>query len=332
MQLANPYFLLLLLLLLPYIVWYILRQHKAEASLKVSSALSFKDIPRSYKEYLIHVPFILRLVAMSMIVIVLCRPQRTNVLEDKDIEGIDIMLCLDISTSMMAKDLEPNRIEAAKQVAADFIKGRPNDNIGLTIFAGEAYTQCPMTVDHVMLLSMLEDVSCNMVYQGLMHDGTAIGMGVATAVNRLKDSKAKSKVIILLTDGTNNVSDIPPPTAASIAKEYGIRIYTIGVGRNGLAPYPVLVAGHFEDIQVSVEIDEKTLRTMASTTQGEYYRATDNSSLQEVYQKIDKLEKTKMHVTQYAKHYEAYALFAFIAIACLLLELLLKETVLKKLP
>ena len=277
-------------------------------------------------------PFLLRIVALTMLVIILCRPQRTNVLEDKDIEGIDIMMCLDVSTSMMAKDLEPNRIEAAKAVAADFISGRPNDNIGLTVFAGEAYTQCPMTVDHTMLLSMLNDVSCSMVYEGAMHDGTAIGMGVATAVNRLKDSKAKSKVIILLTDGTNNVSDIPPLTAASIAKEYGIRIYTIGVGRNGMATYPVYVAGHFEDIQIEVEIDENTLRSMASTTQGEYYRATDNNSLEEVYHKIDQLEKTKMRVTQYAKHYEAYAIFAIIAIACLLMELLLKETILKKLP
>lgn len=332
MQLANPYFLLLLLLLVPYVVWYILRHHNSEATMHISSALPFKDAPTSYKEYLIHAPFILRLAALTMIIIILCRPQRTNVLEDKDIEGIDIMLCIDVSTSMMAKDLEPNRIEAAKAMASEFIDGRPNDNIGLTMFAGEAYTQCPMTVDHVMLQSMLRDMSCDLIYQGLLQDGTAIGMGMANAVNRLKDSKAKSKVIILLTDGTNNVSDIPPLTAASIAKEYGIRIYTIGVGKNGLATYPILVAGHFEDIQVPVEIDEETLRSMAATTQGEYYRATDNNSLQEVYHKIDQLEKTKMRITQYAKHYEAYGIFAIIAAICLLLELLLKETVLKKIP
>ena len=332
MQFANPYFLLLLLLLIPYILWYVLRHRTSEPTLQVSSTAAFRRAPRSWKQMLVHAPFLLRCLSFLMIVLVLCRPQTSNSWSDKTIEGIDIMLCVDISTSMLAEDLRPNRIEAAKKVAAEFIAGRPNDNIGLTIFSGESFTQCPMTTDHTVLLNLFEGVNCDMVQRGLMDDGTAIGMGLANAITRLKDSKAKSKVIILLTDGSNNAGDISPLTAAEIAKSFGIRVYTIGVGTNGTARYPYPVGGRIEYINIPVEIDEKTLASIARTTDGEFYRATNNAKLREVYQEIDKLEKTKMNVKQYSKRYEAFALFALLACLFLLLELLLRETILKKIP
>ena len=332
MQLANPYFLLLLLLLIPYVLWYVLRSHDSEPTLQVSSTLAFRHAPRTWKQMLIHAPFLLRCLAYVMIVIVLCRPQTSNSWSDRTIEGIDIMLCMDISTSMLAEDLRPNRIEAAKKVASEFIAGRPNDNIGLTIFAGESFTQCPMTTDHAVLLNLFNNVSCVVVQRGMMEDGTAIGMGLANAISRLKDSKAKSKVIILLTDGSNNAGDISPLTAAEIAKSFGIRVYTIGVGTNGQARYPMTVAGHTQYVNIPVEIDTKTLASIAGTTNGEFYRATDNSKLREVYQEIDKLEKTKMNVKEYSKRYEAFLPFALAACLLLLLELLLRETILKKIP
>ena len=332
MQFAHPYFLLLLLLLLPYIVWYILRHRTSEPTLQVSSTSAFRHAPRTYKQFLVHAPFLLRCLSFLMIVLVLCRPQTSNSWSDRTIEGIDIMLCVDISTSMLAEDLRPNRIEAAKKVAAEFIAGRPNDNIGLTIFSGESFTQCPMTTDHAVLLNLFENVSCDMVQRGLMDDGTAIGMGLANAITRLKDSKAKSKVIILLTDGSNNAGDISPLTAAEIAKSFGIRVYTIGVGTNGTARYPYPVGGRIEYINIPVEIDEKTLASIARTTDGEFYRATNNAKLREVYQEIDKLEKTKMNVKQYSKRYEAFASFALFACLFILLEILLRETILKKIP
>lgn len=332
MQLANPYFLLLLLLLIPYVLWYLLRSQDSEPKLQVSSTLAFRHAPTTWRLWLIHAPFLLRCLAYVMIVIVLCRPQTSNSWSDRTVEGIDIMLCMDISTSMLAEDLRPNRIEAAKKVASEFISGRPNDNIGLTIFAGESFTQCPMTTDHAVLLNLFNNVSCAMVQRGLMDDGTAIGMGLANAISRLKDSKAKSKVIILLTDGSNNAGDISPLTAAEIAKSFGIRVYTIGVGTNGQARYPMTVAGGVQYVNIPVEIDTKTLASIAGTTNGEFYRATDNSKLREVYQEIDKLEKTKMNVKEYSKRYEAFLPFALAACLLLLVELLLRETILKKLP
>ena len=239
---------------------------------------------------------------------------------------------MDVSTSMLAEDLKPNRLEAAKQVASEFIAGRPNDNIGLTIFAGEAFTQCPMTTDHAVLLNLFHGLKTDMAQTGMIEDGTAVGMGIANAVSRLKDSKAKSKVVILLTDGTNNAGDISPMMAAEIAKSFGVRVYTIGVGTNGLAPYPMPVAGGVQYLNIPVEIDTKTLAAIAGKTDGEFYRATDNKKLEEVYKDIDKLEKTKLNVKQYSKRYEAYALFALIAVVSLLLEMLLRMTILKKIP
>ena len=220
-----------------------------------------------------------------------------------------------------------NTIAAAKDVAAEFINGRPNDNIGITLFAGETFTQCPLTVDHAVLLDMIHNIKC-----GLIEDGTAVGMGVANAVTRLKDSKAKSKVIILLTDGTNNKGDISPLTAAEIAKSFGIRVYTIGVGTNGMAPYPYPVGNTVQYINMPVEIDEKTLTQIAGTTDGNYFRATSNSKLKEVYEEIDKLEKTKLNVKEYSKREEDYRWFALAAFLCVLLEVLLRNSILKKIP
>ena len=327
MVFADSGYLFLLLLLIPLIVGYVLSRKKSDASLQVSDTTVYTYAPKSYKNYLIHAPFILRTLALALLIMVLARPQTTNSWQNSEIEGIDIMLAVDISTSMLAEDLKPNRLEAAKQVAAEFINGRPNDNIGITLFAGESFTQCPLTVDHTVLLNLIKDVNC-----GLIEDGTAVGMGIANAVSRLKDSKAKSKVVIMLTDGTNNRGEISPLTAAEIAKSFGIRVYTIGVGTNGMAPYPYQVAGTVQYVNLPVEIDEKTLSEIASTTQGNYFRATSNSKLEEVYQEIDKLEKTKLNVRQFSKRDEKYEWFALAAFLCILLEVLLRNTVLKKIP
>ena len=264
--------------------------------------------------------------------IVLARPQTHNSWGSRTVEGIDIMLAMDVSTSMLAEDLRPNRMEAAKDVAAEFISGRPTDNIGLTIFAGESFTQCPMTTDHASLLNLLQNVRTDMAAMGLIEDGTAIGMGLANAVSRLKDSKAKSKVVILLTDGSNNRGDISPITAAQIAKSLGIRVYTIGVGTNKVARYPMPVAGGVQYVNIPVEIDNKTLSEIAALTDGNFYRATNNKELQQIYHDIDKLEKSKMNVKKFSKRYEAYQPFALVAVLLLLLEILLRNTVLRRIP
>ena len=327
MVFADSGYLFLLLLLIPLIVGYVLSRKKADASLQISDASVYAHAPKSYKYYLIHVPFILRMLALALLIMVLARPQTTNSWQNSEMEGIDIMLAIDVSTSMLAEDLKPNRLEAAKQVAAEFINGRPNDNIGITLFAGESFTQCPLTVDHTVLLNLIKDVQC-----GFIEDGTAIGMGIANAVSRLKESKAKSKVVITLTDGTNNSGDISPLTAAEIAKSFGIRVYTIGVGTNGMAPYPYQVGGTVQYVNLPVEIDEKMLSEIASITQGNYFRATSNSKLEEVYQEIDKLEKTKLNVRQFSKRDEKYERFALAALLCVLLEILLRNSILKKIP
>lgn len=327
MVFANIEYLFLLLLLIPYIVWYIVKHKSSEATLQISDARVYAHTPKSYKNYLLHIPFLLRITAIVLVILVLARPQTTDNWQNSEIEGIDIMLAIDVSTSMLAEDLKPNRLEAAKEVAAEFINGRPNDNIGVTLFAAESFTQCPLTVDHAVLLNLIKDVQC-----GYIEDGTAVGMGIANAVTRLKDSKAKSKVVILLTDGTNNRGDISPLTAAEIAKSFGIRVYTIGVGTNGMAPYPYPVGDKIQYIQTKVEIDEKTLTQIAGATEGNYFRATSNSKLKEVYQEIDKLEKTKLNVKEYSKRHEEYRTFAVIAFLCILLEVLLRNSILKKIP
>jgi Ca-activated chloride channel family protein len=324
---ANPLYFLLLLLLIPMIGWYIWKLRKSQASVQLSSIEGFAKAPNTLRIYLRHAPFVLRMLAFTFLVIALARPQTTNKWNTTTTEGIDIVMSLDISSSMLAMDLKPDRLEAAKDVAASFINGRPNDNIGLVVFAKESFTQCPLTADHAVLLNLLKDVHC-----GMIEDMTAIGHGLATAVSRLKDSKAKSKVIILLTDGSNNAGEIAPITAAEIAKTFNIRVYTIAVGTMGEAPYPVQTAMGVRIQPIKVEIDEKVLTQIAQLTGGLYFRATNNKALQEIYQEIDKMEKTKMSVQEYSKRYEEYALFAMIGLAFFLLELLLRYTLLKNIP
>lgn len=325
---ANPIYLYLLILLLPMIGWYIWKLRKTQASLQVSSSQAF-DAPAasSYKVYLRHVPFVLRIAAIALLIIVLARPQSTDNWQNTSTEGIDILLTIDVSTSMLAEDLKPNRLEAAKDVAASFINGRPNDNIGLVIFSGESFTQCPLTTDHTVLLNLFKDIQC-----GMIDDGTAIGLGLANAVSRIKDSQAKSKVIILLTDGSNNMGEIAPVTAAEIAKTFGIRVYTVGVGTEGEAPYPFPTAFGIQYQNIRVDIDEPTLKQIASTTGGQYFRATDNSSLKEIYTEIDKMEKTKIQVQEFSKKQEEYKNWALLVLALLFLEVLLRRTILRNIP
>ena len=332
MEFANKEYLFLLLLLIPYIIWYLMYRKKTEPTMRMSDTKAYRFAPRSWKVTLMPLQLILRIAVFILLILILARPQTRNSWNNKEIEGIDIMMAMDVSGSMLAEDLKPNRIEAAKQVAAEFIAGRPNDNIGLTIFAGEAFTQCPMTTDHASLLNLLQGVRTDIATRGLIEDGTAIGMGLANAVSRLKDSKAKSKVVILLTDGSNNRGDISPMTAAEIAKSLGIRVYTIGVGTNKVAPYPMVVAGGVQYVNIPVEIDSKTLNDIAAATDGDFYRATNNKELQNIYKEIDKLEKSKLSVKTFSKKYDAYQPFTMVAILLLLLEILLRITVFRKLP
>ena len=332
MTFANPGYFLLLLPLAAYVIWYLLRNDRSEPSMQVSTISMYAKLPKSPLTWLRHLPFLLRVAGVTLLIIVLARPQSTHSWQRSEVEGIDIMMAVDISTSMLAEDLKPNRLEAAKQVAADFINGRPNDNIGLTIFAGQSFTQSPLTTDHAVLLNIFNNVSCDMVLNGTIMDGTAIGDGIANAVTRLKDSQAKSKVIILLTDGSNNRGEISPLTAAEIAKTFGIRVYTIGVGTNGTAPYPIQAYGRTIYQNVPVEIDENTLQQIAQTADGQYYRATSNSKLKEVYEEIDKLEKTKLNVKDFSRKNEEFMPFALAAMLCILLELLLRLTLLRRIP
>ena len=332
MEFANKEYFVLLILLIPYVLWYLLYRKKTEPTMRVSTTGAYLLAPKSWKQRIIHAPMVLRCLCFVMIVCVMARPQTHNSWDNKSVEGIDIMLAMDVSTSMLAEDLKPNRLEAAKNVAAEFIAGRPNDNIGLTIFAGESFTQCPMATDHASLLNLLGSVRTDIAARGIISDGTAIGMGLANAVSRLKESKAKSKVVILLTDGSNNMGDISPMTSAEIAHSMGVRVYTIAVGTSKVAPYPVPVAGGVQYVNMPVEIDTQTLRDIAQTTDGSAYRATNNRELSQIYKDIDKLEKTKMDVKRFSKRYEAYQPFAIIALALLLAELLLKLTVLRRLP
>lgn len=321
-------YLLLFIPLALYVVWYILKGRRQTPSMKISTVMPYMQGVKSYRNYLIHLPFAFRVLVFSMLIFVLARPQSTNRWQNTEVEGIDIMLAMDVSTSMLAMDLQPNRIEAAKQVASEFVNGRPNDNIGLTIFAGESFTQCPLTIDHSVMLNMLNSVKCDIAAQGIIEDGTAIGMGLANAITRLKESKAKSKVIILLTDGSNNRGEIAPEMAADIAAQFGIRVYTIGVGTNGTAPYPY--GGQV--VTVPVEIDENTLIKIASITDGQYYRATSNSKLKDVYEQIDKLERTKLNVKDFSSREEEYLPFAIVAFFALFIELFLRNTILKRIP
>ncbi len=332
MEFANKEYFILLLLLVPYVLWYFLYRKRNEPTMRISDTSAYLDAPKSWRVRMVHAPMVLRCLTFILAVTILARPQTHNAWDNRSVEGIDIMLAMDISASMLAEDLKPNRMEAAKNVASEFISGRPDDNIGLTIFAGEAFTQCPMTTDHASLQNLLHEVRTDLVMKGLIDDGTAVGMGLSNAVLRLKDSKAKSKVVILLTDGANNCGDISPMTAAQIAKSLGIRVYTVGVGSNNVAPYPMQVAGGVQYIYRPAEVDTKTLEDIAAMTDGNYYRATNNKELKKIYSDIDKLEKTKLTVKKFSKRYEAYMPFAWAALLTLLLEVLLRISILRRIP
>jgi len=322
-----PKLLYLLLLLIPAILWYVLRDRYSKASLQFSSLEAFNNSRISVRQYLRHLLFVFRIFAFAILIIVLARPQSTEHWQNVTTEGIDIIIALDISSSMLARDFQPDRLEASKDVATEFISGRPNDRIGLVVFAGESFTQCPLTSDHSVLINFFHDVE-----SGMIEDGTAIGNGLATSISRLKDSKAISKVIILLTDGVNNRGEIAPKTAAEIAKTFGIRVYTVGVGSMGMAPYPVNTAFGIKYQNMKVEIDEKVLKEVAMETDGRYFRATDNRKLKEIYEQIDQLEKSKIEVKEVSKRKEEFAGFALIAFFLLVAEGLFRILLFRALP
>lgn len=323
----NPEYFYLLLLLLPMIAWYIWRNKKAGASIQFSSVMGLSKIPKNWKHYFRHSVFVFLLASMSFLIMALARPQSSNSWQNVTTEGIDIVIALDISSSMLAMDFQPNRLEAAKDVAIQFISGRPNDKIGLVVFSGESFTQCPLTTDHATVINLFKNIE-----SGMIEDGTAIGNGLATAVSRLKESTAISKVVILLTDGENNRGEIAPVTAAELAKTYGIRVYTVGVGTIGTAPYPVQTPFGVQVRDMDVKIDEATLQKIAETTDGKYFRATNNTKLAEIYKEIDKLEKSKMDVHEFSKKEEEYLKFALAGALFLLLGLFLKITIFRNIP
>jgi len=326
-ELANPGYLLLLVLLVPMIVWYIMREKYSHADLKYSSLQIFKGVNRAGKVWFRHVLFVMKMLALAFLIFALARPQAENKWKTYSNKGIDIVLTLDVSTSMLAQDFTPNRIEAAKKVAKNFILERANDRIGLVIFSGESFTQCPLTTDRAVLVNLMKDVKC-----GMIKDGTAIGLGLANAVNRLKESKSKSKVVILLTDGVNNGGAIAPETAAELAKTFGIRVYTIGVGSQGTAPYPFQTPFGIQMQDVPVEIDEAMLIKIADLTDGKYFRATNNETLAKIYTEIDKMEKSKIDVKHFSKKDEKFFIFVLIGMLLLVTESLLAFSAFRKIP
>lgn len=322
-EFANPEAFWLLILIPLIVLWYILQLNRSSALVRHSNTAWFKTERFNLKLWLRHYPPLLRSLALASLIIALARPQSSMSFEDVVTEGIDIVIALDISGSMLAEDFKPNRLQAAKKVAMDFIGGRPNDRIGLVIYSGETFTQCPLTIDHDVLLNLFNEIK-----NGMIEDGTAIGDGLATAVNRLKESDAKSKVVILLTDGQQTAGSIPPLTAGEIAKQFGVRVYTIGVGTIGEAPYPFQTPfGTTQYQNVPVKIDEVTLKGIAEVTGGAYFRATDNKKLAEIYSEIDSMEKTKIEVTQYRKKSEQFLPWAIIGTFFVLLEYTLKNTI-----
>ena len=295
--------------------------------MRVSTAVPWKKHGRSFMTFFRHVPFALRAFALVMVVIAIARPRSSEELSKVDTEGIDIVLAMDVSTSMLARDLTPDRISASKDIAIEFISQRPSDRMGIVVFAGESFTQCPLTTDRATLINLMKEVQTD-----LIEDGTAIGNGLDTAVARLKDSDAKSRVVILLTDGVNNSGEVSPQTAAEIAKTYGVRVYTIGVGKEGMAPYPVMTPWGVQVQNLKVEIDEKLLKEVAESTGGRYFRATDNTKLAEIYSEINKMEKAKTTVDSFPVYKELFGSFAVWALLALLLELLLNWFVIRRLP
>jgi Ca-activated chloride channel family protein len=304
-------------LLVLHYLWMELRGRKPH--LRVSTSAPWKQEGVPVLAVLRHLPFVLRTVALVCIVLAIARPRSSTEVEKIDTEGIDIVLAMDVSTSMLARDFNPDRISAAKDIAIEFIAQRPSDRMGIVVFAGESYTQCPLTTDRATLINLMKEVQT-----GLIEDGTAIGNGLATAVARMKDSDAKSRVVILLTDGVNNSGEIAPQTAAEIAKTYGIRVYTIGVGANGMAPYPVMTPWGVDVQNMKVEIDEDLLKAIADATGGRYFRATDNTKLSEIYSEINKMEKARTTIDSFPVYKELFGRYAIAALICLLLEILVR--------
>ncbi len=324
---ANPQLLYFLIIIPLMIVWYIFRQGKSVPSLQTTGLQVFDNVSPTWKNYLRHLPFSLRQTAFALLVIVIARPQSSSSWQNITTEGIDIVLTLDISGSMLAEDFKPNRLDASKAVASEFIAGRPDDRMGLVVFSGESFTQCPLTTDHAVLLNLFQGIE-----SGIIEDGTAIGLGLANAVSRLKDSDSKSKVIILLTDGMNNRGEIAPVTAAEIAKTYGIRVYTIGVGSLGTAPYPFQTPFGIQYQNVKVEIDEQVLGQIASMTGGKYFRATNNEKLRDIYKEIDQMEKSRIEVTEISSKTEEYQRYLWLALLMVGVEVLLSITILRRNP
>lgn len=328
MQFAHPKLLFLLLILIPLIAWYVWMQRRSHASLGMSSLAAFKDAGDSWRSYLRHICFVLKLGAVAALIIVLARPQTHDAWRESSVEGTDIVLAIDTSSSMLARDFEPDRLGAAKEVAIKFINGRENDNMGIVIFAGESLTGVPMTTDRGVLINYVSSLR-----QDLLEDGTAIGDGIATAINRIKDGKAVSKSIILLTDGSNNTGVVAPLTAAEIAAELGIKVYTIGVGTNGTAPYPQIdYFGRITYVPTPVVIDEATLRQIASMTGGQYFRATDNNTLGQIFDEIDRMETTVLDVRNFSSTHDDYLPWAILALVCFSAALLIRHTLLRSIP
>ena len=326
---ANPSYFWLFLIFIPLIVWYVMKQKNATPSMLISTTKAFDKVGTSWKVWLRHFMFVLRLAAIGCVIVILARPQTRDRWQTEETEGTDIVLALDVSTSMLARDFRPDRFEAAKEVASKFIAGRETDNIGIVIFSGESFTLVPMTSDKAVLLNYVQDIK-----MGMLEDGTAIGDGLATAINRIKGGKAKSKSIILLTDGSNNTGIVAPLTAAEIARRMGVKVYTIGVGTNGEAEFPIgrNIYGKVEYQLMPVVIDEVTLKKIANTTGGAYFRATDKSTLNDIFNEIDKLEKTKMDVKQFSHSEDNYLPWALALLALVIVELLARNTILRNIP
>jgi len=333
MSFANPLYFLLLLLLVPFALWHFGVGRKRENTTTVADAAPFDALPKTMRSRLADLPFYLRMLAFTLLVCALARPQTHYALHERDVEGIDIMLAIDISTSMLTPDLQPTRLEAAKRVATEFVHNRPDDNIGLTLFGGEAFTQCPLTSDHAALLSMFRSVSTNLASSGTINQGTAIGMGIAAAVSHLEQSQAKSKVVILLTDGENNTGEISPTMAAEMAQKLGIRVYTILAGSDlsSQMAAPTL-PGLEDDVQIYSGTSPETLQEIAKTTGGLFFQATGTDKLREIYRSIDQLEKTEHQVMDRERYFDYFQVFGFAAPACLLLEILLRLTWLRRIP
>ncbi len=329
MEFARPHLFWLFLIYIPLIFWYVYKLRKIDPTIQTSTIAAVKKFRTSYRVWLRHVLFLLKLLAIGCLIVILCRPQTHNKWETSSVEGTDIVIALDMSTSMLAKDFKPDRFGAAKDVAAEFIQGRESDNIGLVAFAGESFTLLPMTNDKTSLLNAV-----NTLEMGLLEDGTAIGDGLATSINRIVEGKAKSKSIILLTDGSNNTGMVAPLTAADIAKQKGIKVYTIGVGTNGsaLSPVGINYYGKIEYDYVKVTIDEPTLRSIAQKTGGKYYRATDERTLRAIFKEIDSLEKTKLDTTKYHNTEDDYMMWAWLLLIFVGLDVVLRLTVMRTIP